>query len=297
MKTDSRNNANANNNSRPLQRPTSATTYDSFQHITSSAHSQPKYQKPVFNEKKTENFSQLTSDKLYTFNEIPFDVLYDRVESVPSKSQPSSEQEGPFKSTFQPLNNFPTVPDPSRAMFTDASEKNRRQPIQITTDKNTDGMQPPNLGSIIKKIQQDYLREIHPFVSSVRFVEKNHEYGHNLDDINHMTLVDIRQSFTKQADDILQRSFRRQDHQQKLLNPHTRINYSSVDNNDNQHGFQSSNQQHRLEKYDSKQSLTSVSSISTYDSEHESQYSSLGSRKNHNTLDEATSPPRKEVKI
>ena len=192
-----------------MQPPRPTTIYDSFQRVTSSAQSQPNYQKTVSNRKKTENVSQVTSDKLYVFDDIPFDLFFDRVDPVPSKSQPFSERKSSFKSTFQPSNNFQTAPDPSRAMFTDTLERNRRQPIQITMDKNADGMRPPDLGTVIKKIQQGYLREIHPFVSSVKFVEKDHEYGQNLDDMSLITPTAIRQGFTKQADDILQRNFRR----------------------------------------------------------------------------------------
>jgi hypothetical protein len=229
--------------------------------------------------------------KLYTLDDDPLHLLYD-VHPTARPNQPSSsQQQSSFQTTFQPSNNFQTIEDPLTTMFTNASQRYPQQPITITRDGNSNGRQLLDLGNIIKRVQEDYLKEIQPYVSSVKFVEKDRAYGQNLDDIGFSTPVTIRRGFTGQADDILRRSFGRQDGEQKPMN-----RYAHNDYFDDVNGHDASNKRHPLEQLNSKQSITSVSSVSTDGSDYDDRYSALNNRKNKGDVrDQGTSPPRKKT--
>jgi hypothetical protein len=230
--------------------------------------------------------------KLYTLNDDPLYLLYDRQNPVPPNPQKSS-----FNTTFQPSNNFQTAPDPLTVIYTNTSQRYPQQSIPITTDTNSNVKQPFDLANLIKRIQQDYLREIQPFVSSVKFVEKDLEYGQSLADIGFTTPVTVHKGFTKQADDILRRSFGRKIDPRQPSNRYN-DNDDSDDDDDNISELRPSNRYHPLEKFDSKQSFTSVTSVSTNASDYDEHYSPGNNIQTkvqvHN---QSTSPPRKKIKI
>ena len=99
-----------------------------------------------------------------------------------------------------------------------------------STTTNANATQPFDLGNLIKRVQQDYLREIQPFVTSVQFIEKDREFGQNLSDVDFITPVTVEKGFTKQADDMLRRSFGRPNTGQRPANngypdnPHIPLN-------------------------------------------------------------------------
>lgn len=290
------NNDNRNGQTSTRSRP--ATTYDSFQHAIPPPQQQqrPKSQVSVPIKTKNGNFAQVVPGQLYTLDDDPLHLLYDRQKFV---VPPPPQQQPSFNTTFQPSNNFPTVSlDPLTVIYTNASQRYPQQSIPITTETNINGIQPFDLGNLIKRVQQDYLREIQPFVSSVKFVEKDSEYGQSLADIGFTTPVTVRKGFTRQADDILRRSFGRENRTRPPLNRDDDNTYSEDDDDDNIDELRPSNRHHPLQKFDSKQSFTSVTSVSTNGSDYDEHYPSLKKRKNKVEVhSQATSPPRKKIKI
>jgi hypothetical protein len=208
---------------------------------------------------------------------------------------PTNQQQPSFTTTFQPSS------QPSTVLYTNASQRYPQQQIPLTTNPNPNIGEPFDLGNLIKRVQQDYLREIQPFVSSVKFVEKDREYGQSLADVGFITPVTVRKGFTQRADDILRRSFGQQNKSRPPppLDQDDENTYSE-DEDDELDGLRNSSHPHPLQQIDSKQSFTSVTSTSTTtsNSDIDGRYASLNKQKNkvqvHN---QGTSPPRKNVKI
>ncbi len=272
-------------------RPT--TNYDSFQHVVpplqqqQQQQQQPQLSVPV--KTKNGNHAQVVPGKLYTLNDDPLHLLYDRQNTVPINSQQPT-----FQTTFQPAS------QPSTVMYTNATQRYPHQSIPTTTNPNLNGIEPFDLGNLIKRVQQEYLREIQPFVSSVKFVEKDREYGQSLTDIGFITPVSVRKGFTRQADDILRRSFGRQDKPQPPPPDDDEYNTYSEDEEDDINQLHSSNRRHPLENMDSKQSFTSVTSASTNasSSDIDARYASLNKgNPKVQVHNQGTSPPRKKIKI
>ncbi len=280
---------NNNNNIRNGQtstrsRPT--TNYDSFHHVIPPVQQQqPQESVPI--KTKNGNFAQVVPGKLYNLDDDPLHLLYDRQNTAPINTQQPS-----FKTTFQPTS------QPMTTMYTNASQRYPHQPIPITTNPNPNGAQPFDLGNLIKRVQQDYLREIQPFVSSVKFVEKDREYGQSLADIGFITPVTVRKGFTRQADDILRRSFGGQTKSRPPPPPvdQDEDNTYSEDEDDDINELRTSHRQYPLEQRDSKQSFTSVTSTSTATSNSDARYASVNKRKNNVQVhNQGTSPPRKKT--
>jgi len=233
--------------------------------------------------------------KLYTLDDDPLHLLFDRQNIPPPNSQQFSQQQQPsFISTFQPSNNAQINQDPLSVLYTDESQRYPPKPLPMTTDSKSNSLQTFDLGNLIERVQQDYAREIQPFVSSIKFVQKDKEYGQSLSDVGFTTPVTVRKGFTRQADDILRRSFTRQAQQ---ANRYDHSDYSDYEDDDID-DLPSSNPHHPLQNLDSKQSFTSVTSASTRSSDYDDQNSSLINRKSKVSVqDQATSPPRKKLKI
>jgi hypothetical protein len=270
---------NNNYNTQPSNQSRQPSGYDSFQHvIPPSQQQQPQPQTSIPIKTTDGNITQVVPGKLYTLDDDPLHLLYDRQPTAPPNLQSFSQQRQPpppaFPTTFQPSNNFQTLVDPLESMFTNTSQRYPQQPTSITIDPNSNGRQPLDLGNIIKRVQQDYLREIEPFVSSVKFIEKDRAYGQGLDNIGFSEPFSIHKGFSTQADDILRRSFGRQDDRH------------------------APNSHYPTGPLNSKESYTSVSSTSTYGSDYDDRYPSQHNRKNKaDVRDQATSPLRKKVLI
>ena len=283
---------NTNYNSQPYQRSQPATVYDSFQHVIPPTQQQPQPQpQPVPNKTKNENFPNVIPGQLYTLDDDPLHLFFDK-----QKPSTAPRQQPTFNSTFQPSSNFQTTQDPSTVIYTNTSQSYSQPPRPITTDPNPRGPQEFDLGNLIKRVQQDYLREIQPYVSSVKFVEKDQEYGQSLADIGFTTPVSVRKGFTRQADDILRRSAGRASKQQKQGNRHDDEDYFDEDIHIDKP--YSSNRRQPLDKFDSKQSFTSVSSVTTYDSgDDDTDQHALNRQHKTEMRHQGTSPPRKKIII
>ncbi|CAF3287175.1 unnamed protein product [Rotaria sp. Silwood2] len=298
LQTNTKSNNNHNNNNNHSQPPTRSqpeAVYNSIQYAISPQQPQQKPQSSIPIKTKTGNVAQVVPGKLYTLLDDPLHIFYDRQYPTPSQTKPPSQQQQPsFQTTFQPSNNFQTTQDPLVTMFTNAPTRNPQQPMATTTDNNSNGVQPFNLESLIKRVQQDYYQEIKPFVSSVRFVEKDREYGQSLADIGFVTPISVRRGFTKQADDILRRSFGQQAPRRQPFNRPDPNDYSDDEEDDHIDDLHPPNRYRPpLEKFDSKQSFTSVTSVSTYSGDYDDPYSSPRNRKKTNVHDQSTSPPPK----
>jgi hypothetical protein len=124
------------------QQPVS--TYDTFQ-------SRIKREQPSI---KT-NYTQVIPGESYTYDDDPFYQSYQSQQSLPSQSN-----------YFQPIR------DPLEALYRSSAPIYSQQQIPMTVNNNTlDGMQAFDLGNLINRIQQDYLNNVRPYVSSVQFVE------------------------------------------------------------------------------------------------------------------------------
>lgn len=308
-KQSSQNQTPPNNNTNPNNTnnvPTSsyrqpASAYDNFQRTVPSSQNpqsqQVPYQSTIPVQVQNGNLAQVVPGKLYNLDEDPLHLLYDRQNPVAPPKQQTT-----FNSTFQPATNFPAGNNPSIVMYTNTSQRTPLQSVPIatnvnpTTNPNHGGMPPFDLGNLIKRVQQDYLREIQPFVSSVKFVEKDREYGQSLADIGFTTPVSVRKGFRTQADDMLRRSFGRQDH------PQPRRNYDDEENtyseseselyDDDISALRPSARRNKLQNKISKESITSVTSVtSATDSEYGERYSTQDARKKKQTHSQRTSSP------
>ena len=318
--------AQVNNNDYNTQTATRtrpATNYDSFQHVVPPAQQQQQQwqsqpppqqqqqqqqwqsqpptqqqsQKPVPVRTKNGHVAQVVPGKVYTLDDDPLHLLYDRQQVIPPNAQKSA-----FSTVFQPTNQPQTTSNPSTVMYTNTSQRYPQQPTTTTTtNPNVQGVQPFDLQSLIKRVQQDYLREIQPFVSSVKFVEKDREYGQSLADVGFITPVTVRKGFSKQADDILRRSFGRKDRSQPssfIRDGENTYSEDSDDDDDVSDLHPRKSDRRLLEKNDSKQSITSVTSVSSTTSTSDYDDPRKTSSVPKNTVavhNQGTSPPSKTM--
>ncbi|CAF1330847.1 unnamed protein product [Adineta ricciae] len=274
--------ANPSTNNRNTQAPGQSRPtnhYDNIQHNVQ----QSKTAMPI---KTKDGFiTQVVPGKLYTLEDDPLHLLYDRQEPASSTHQPS------FQSTFQPSMNAQNIQDPlSSHIYPNGSQRYPHQSAATTTTNTVpnDRLQPFDLGNLIKRVQEEYLREIQPFVSSVKFVEKDREFGQNLNDVGFSTPVTVRKGFTRQADDILRNSFGGRRHHRKPGNQYDSKEYSDDDVDE----LRSSGPYIPLQKFDSKQSFTSVTSTSSYDDDYDERGLPIVQPKKKVTVhDQGTSPP------
>ena len=288
------NNNNNNSGVRNEQPPTHSrptTNYDSFQHVIPPVQQQQS-QRSVPIQTKNGHHAQVVPGKLYNLNDDPLHLLYDR--QLPA---PFNPQQPNFATTFQPSNNFQAPPNLSHVIYANTTQQYPQQPIPISTNPNVNGSQQFDLGELIKRVQQDYLREIQPFVSSVKFVEKDREYGQSLADVGFVTPVTVRKGFRSQADDILRRSFGRQDRSRPVPTNQDDYNtYSEEEEDDDIDDLRPSHRRRSLEKIDSKQSFTSVTSVSTIGSDFDEHYQPAKNQKDHvQSHNQGTSAPRKKI--
>ncbi|CAM4781913.1 unnamed protein product [Rotaria magnacalcarata] len=261
----------------------SVSSYDSFQHNAPTRQSEQKPPPPHIPVKaKDGNIAQVVPGKLYTLADDPFHLLYDRQYSNTPNVTSFSQSKPSTQTTFQPSNHVETPQEHVTNVFANTSNRNAQKPTFRTTDDNYNGTQPFDLVNLIKNIQQDYHREIQPFVSSVKFVQKDSEFGQNVGNIDFATPVTVRQGFTGQADDILRRSFsRRAQKSQSASNQH---HYDAIPVDD----LHESNRYPRFEKLDSRQPFSSATSVSPYNSDYEDE---IDHEPKKNLHDQGTSPP------
>ena len=110
----------------------------------------------------------------------PYIGCYDTSNTSPYCQQPSQNTADQTSNYFQP------VRDPLEALLQNPSQLHPKQQKPIPTYTNMSEMQPFDLGSLINRIQQDYVDNVRPYVSSVEFVE-NEQRISNIDLITPMT--------------------------------------------------------------------------------------------------------------
>jgi len=84
-------------------------------------------------------------------------------------------------SPLRNINYFQPIQDPLEAMYKSSSQGYYQQPqqqIPTSINTNTSGLQPFDLGNLIGRIQEDYLNNIRPYVSSVEFIESELNLAH-----------------------------------------------------------------------------------------------------------------------
>jgi hypothetical protein len=116
--------------------------------------------------------------------QIPINPSY--THRIPGESYPSDEdpyfdpyekrQQPPPSSPLRNLNHFQPIRDPLEALYTNSSQgyyqqQQQQQHTPTSINYNTGGIQPFDLGNLINRIQQDYLDNARPYVSSVQFIQ------------------------------------------------------------------------------------------------------------------------------
>ena len=174
-----------------------------------------------------------------------------------------------------------------------AQQQQTTMPIML--DLNSATEQPFDLSNLIKRVQQEYLLEVQPFVSSVKFVEKDRQYGQTIDDIGFTTPVTVRKGFTKKADDLLRSSIGRR---ANPLVPNDSYSYDEYSDEDEQVSeLYPRHKQPSGERLNSRQSMTSVTSVSTDASDDDDHYSPRrnGKPQKPESHDQGTSSSRKSL--
>ncbi|CAF1488314.1 unnamed protein product, partial [Didymodactylos carnosus] len=172
---------------------------------------------------------------------------------------PTQQQQQPIfvsPSNFQPYAQF-SNPVNDRLFPTFYSNESKSTTINGTLEQKFD------LGNLIHRVQQDYMREIEPFVSSVKFIEKTPELQPELSKFEFSTPVSVRKGYMGQADDLLRRSFGRRNKDRsssdRRMRHHRHDNkYDKYDNK-----YDNIDERSYRSKRRHKQSLTSVTSTST----------------------------------
>ncbi|CAF1287424.1 unnamed protein product, partial [Didymodactylos carnosus] len=197
----------------PTRHQTSS--YDSFQHAI-------PLQQQAFGK---ENHAEIVLGKLYTPDNDLFLELYDR-------------QRSPSHNTAYRISDyFQSTQDPLKVLLKNSSERYPQQQIPITTDTDLTGMQPFDLGNIMNRIQQDYLDNVRPYVSSVKFVDNDQ----SLADIGFITPATTRRGYTRQMDDIY--------HRQIPSHHHNYIDTNGFRSYDKMHRKQSINRRKHKARY------------------------------------------------
>lgn len=145
----------------PQQRLTP--TYDTFQ-------SRIKQEQPSIKA----NYTQVIPGESYTYDDDPYYQSYASQRSLPLNS-----------------NHFQPIQDPLEALYRNSAPIYSQPQMPSTVNNSTDGMQPFDLGNLINRIQQDYLNNVRPYVSSVQFIEDEQ----NLASIGVFTPSTARKSF------------------------------------------------------------------------------------------------------
>ena len=267
------------------------TTYDSFQHMIPQQQ-MPSTSAPITT--KRANVTQVVPGKLYNLDDDPLHLFYDRqnpVAPTPRQAQPQAPPSRSFNSTFQPSSRSQAVQDPLAFMLNHPLPGQAQQPIMLDPSSATE--QPFDLSNLIRRVQQEYLLEVQPFVSSVKFVEKDRQYGQGIDDIGFTTPVTVRKGFTTKANDLLRGSIGKR---ANPLVPEDSYSYDEYSDEDEQVSeLYPRHKQPSGDPLDSRQSMTSVTSVSTDASDYDDRYSPRRNNKpkKHDVHDQGTSSSRK----
>ncbi len=147
-------------------------------------------------DKPKREYSPLKDSRNYsTVIKTPHQVNYTK--PIPGASY-TSDDDRYFKSYDRPpilqnTNYFQPIQDPLEVLYRNSSQTYAQQqiPIAINNNNTSDSMQPFDLGNLINRIQQDYLNNVRPYVSSVQFVENEQ----SLTNLGFLTSTTTRKGF------------------------------------------------------------------------------------------------------
>jgi len=164
----------------------------------------PNYSRPPvvqFNDKQSRNYATVTRPQNYQQQSstrqqpLPNYDIFQRSTSekpMPKKTNPTqiipgesyisdrnphfdSYERQKLVSPLRNLNYFQPIQDPLEALYKSSSQgyyqQQQQQQIPTSINTNISGIQPFDLGNLIGRIQEDYLNNIRPYVSSVEFIE------------------------------------------------------------------------------------------------------------------------------
>ncbi|CAF0950629.1 unnamed protein product [Rotaria sordida] len=117
---------------------------------------------------------------------------YDKQNTSSHYQQQSYNISNPSTNYFQPIK------DPLEDLFKNSSQKYYQQQIPMKDYTNTNSIQAFDLGNLIHRIQQDYMDNARPYVSSIEYIENSQ----NLANIGLTTPVTSRQDYTRQTNDL-----------------------------------------------------------------------------------------------
>ena len=135
----------------PQQRP--YTFYDTFQStIPKEPPPPPQLQQPI-----RQNYTHVVpGESQHNYNDDPYYEAYTRPQSLPVES-----------------NYFQPIQDPLQALYGNPTPiySQPQIPTIVNNDNDLDGIKTFDLGNLINRIQQDYVNNVRPYVSSVKFIE------------------------------------------------------------------------------------------------------------------------------
>lgn len=97
----------------------------------------------------------------------------------------------PQHETTQSSKYFKPIQDPIEELITNSTKGYYEQPSSRKNYGEVNGVQPFDLGNLISRIQQDYVENVRPYVSSIQFVESNP----NVISLGFVSQPDNRKSF------------------------------------------------------------------------------------------------------
>ncbi|CAF3214975.1 unnamed protein product [Rotaria sp. Silwood2] len=114
---------------------------------------------------------------------------------------PSYYQQPSYNIPYQSSNYFQPIKDPLEELYMNSSQGYSQQQIPRKNYTNIDGIQPFELGNLIHRIQQDYMDNVRPYVSSIEYVENNQNFA----DIGLITPATSRKDYTRRTNDLYRR--------------------------------------------------------------------------------------------
>lgn len=203
--------------------------------------------------------THLIEGQWHTIDQDPLDIFYEREKPV---MDPKQE----MISTFQPSNISAQQNDPLTMILSSFSTNYKPSQIDTKMNQNVDPTQSFDLANVIRNVQQDYLRQIQPYVSSVKIIDRDKLFGEQLSDVNFVTPVSMRKGFKNQAEDLLKQSLGRNFTVEDPIGDYTNVYAdSSIHNVDI--GVQVSMSPQALVKDDSGHTISSLTSISSTNSD------------------------------
>ncbi|CAF4879636.1 unnamed protein product [Rotaria sp. Silwood1] len=133
--------------------------------------------------------SYILDDKAY---DDPYLDLYNK------QNKTSDYQQQSNNIPYQSSNYFQPIKDPLEEMFVNSTQGYFSEQIPMKNYINTNSIQPFELGNLIHRIQQDYMDNVRPYVSSIEYIETNQNFA----DIGYITPTTSRRDYTRRTNDL-----------------------------------------------------------------------------------------------